>query len=331
MAMELRNIVTVKKIIETGSYQAAARDLNYAQSTITFQVKQLEDELGVKLFERHGSGMRLTSQGEELLPSFDRVLESVEQLRAASVQGSSPRGSLKISLPESLVTYKMQPVLAAFKKAASDVRLSLHVKNCYAIYDEVIEGSADLAIHYDVAEYPEGIVSHELGTYPLVLVGSPDLTDVERDFLTSGQRKRVCHIQNDPNALYLRIWNAYLAERDITLDPEMELWSIESVKRSVASGLGVAYLPRFCVEEELNSGELIEIPTAIKGGTMTAICVYDGRRWMSPAAELFIRILNEHFDKEASAGATSGARTETTAEAGADTAAEADPQARHSK
>ncbi len=57
--MELKYLYTVKKIIETGSYQSAAAALNYAQSTITFQVRQLENELSVKLFEKTAAGWSL--------------------------------------------------------------------------------------------------------------------------------------------------------------------------------------------------------------------------------------------------------------------------------
>lgn len=82
--VELKNILTVKKIAELGSYQQAAHELGYVQSTITFQVKQLENELGVKLFERKGSRMALTQTGQELLPYFDEVANSVSKLKAAA-------------------------------------------------------------------------------------------------------------------------------------------------------------------------------------------------------------------------------------------------------
>ena len=78
--MELKYLATVRKIIETGSYQKAAAALNYAQSTITFQVRQLEQEFGAQLFERSGGRMVLTQAGNELLPLIDKVLYSVDAL-----------------------------------------------------------------------------------------------------------------------------------------------------------------------------------------------------------------------------------------------------------
>ena len=78
--MELKSLYTVKKIIETGSYLGASKALSYAQYTITFQVKQLEAELDVQLFEKRGNKMALTQEGEQIMPLIDHVIASAEEL-----------------------------------------------------------------------------------------------------------------------------------------------------------------------------------------------------------------------------------------------------------
>lgn len=293
--MELKSLYTVEKILETGSYQKAALALNYAQSTITFQVKQLEDELSVKLFERKGNRMVLTQEGKELLPLIERVISASEELLYFNNSKDDIRGSLKVALPETLVTYKMQPVLKTFKERAPHVKLSLQVMNCFAIYDEMIKGNIDIAIHYDVGRYPDSITAKAIGTYPLVLVASPSLNDEERDFISSNQKKSVCHIQNDPNALYLKIFNQYLKKKNITLGTELELWSIESIKQSVMSNLGLAYLPRFTVEAELTQGLIHEIEMDQMEGELTAVYAYSKNKWQNPAMSLFLHILDDSF------------------------------------
>ncbi len=292
--MELKYLYTVKKIIETGSYQNAAAALNYAQSTITFQMKLLENELSVKLFEKNGGRMELTQAGKELLPVIDKILLSVDELLSCG-GGNSMRGSISVALPESLLTYKLQPVLKAFKEQAPDVKLSLRVMNCFAIYENMMNGEADVAIHYDVGKYPASYEIKTLGTYPLALVSSAELDEGVRDFITPNQRKPICHIQNDPNALSLKILHRYLRQKNIVLETELEVWSIEAIKRSVISNLGVALLPRFAVEEELSRGLLLEIPTEMEPAEMTAICAYSRGRWQSPAIKLFLQLLDEHF------------------------------------
>lgn len=297
--MELKYLHTVKKILETGSYQDAAVLLNYAPSTISFQIKQLEQELHTQLFEKKNGRMILTQTGRELLPLMEQVLDSVDRLLCWQERQDALRGSLNIALPESLLTYALQPVLKVFKERAPEARLSLRVMNCFAIREQLLSSDIDLAVHYHVGPYSSAVHTLPLREYPLVLVGPPALSPEERDFFTPNQRKRLCHIQNDRDALYLKILERYLREKNITLEGQLEVWSIESIKRSVASGLGVAYLPRFTVEEELRAGQLAELAAEVPNGSMTAVCVYDKGKWVSPVMELFLELLIEHFSPDA--------------------------------
>lgn len=288
--MELRSLYTVKKIIETGNYQKAAMALNYAQSTITFQIRQLENELGIRLFEKSGNRMFLSDEGKKILPLIEQVIASVDELLSFKATANLPGGSLRIALPETLAVYKMQPVLKAFKKAAPNVRLFLQVLNCYAIYDHLLNRDIDIAIHYDIKKYPQNIETIDLCTYPLVMVASPQIDDTLADLITPDQQKPITHIQNDPNALYLKILDKYLKEKSISLETGMEVWSVEAVKQSVISGLGIAYLPRFAAEQELHDGLLRECPMDANG-EMTALCAYHKNKINNPAIRLFLDIL----------------------------------------
>lgn len=296
--MELKNLYTIQKILETGSFQNAANALNYAQSTITFQVKQLENELGIRIFEKNGIKMELTEEGRVILPYIEQVIAAAEQLLACKNGGDPFGGTLRIGVPETLLTYQLQPVLQKFKELAPKTNLSIRVLNCYALREEMIVGQFDIVIHYDVGRYPKSISVEQGHTFPLTLVASPSLPQTEEDFVTSGQIKSVCHIQNDANALYLKKFHQYLKKKRIVLGTEMELWSIESVKRSVMSNLGVAYLPRFTVEEELAAGHLRELETDMEDSTFTAIYACHRQKWKSSAMQLFLELLRDFFEKK---------------------------------
>lgn len=291
--MELKSLYTVMKIVECGSYQQAAMALNYAQSTITFQIKQLENELGIKLFAKSGKRMVLTSEGEAALPLIKNIIDATEALITHTGKGL-PHGSLRIAMPETLATYKMQPVLTAFKEVAPNVKLSIQVMNCYAIYDALLNGSIDLAIHYDVKHYPQSITAFELGCYSLVMVASPFLDDSLTDLCISDRSLPVCHIRNDPNALYLKILDEYLKSKRISLESGIEVWSIEAVKKCVMSKLGIAYLPYFTVIDELSSGLLKKCKMDIEGN-MTAVCAYYKSREAEPSIKLFKELLEKEL------------------------------------
>lgn len=292
--MDLKYLKTVQTIQAAGSFQKAAALLNYAPSTVTFQVQQVEAQLGVRLFTKVGRQMVLTAAGTAAMPLIDQLLADEAALERFAQNADGPVGRLVVAVPETLLTYQLQGVLHDFKVQAPGVELVIRVLNCYDIYAQMADGQVDLAVHYDVRDYPASIHTEVYGEYELALVGSPTLTAQQQDFITPGQAKTVCGLMNDPHARYLELFNAYLAAKRIRLQPNMELWSIEAIRNSAISGLGVAFLPKFCVQAQLDAGELIEIPTEISTNTLTAVYAY---RQLSVAGTLFTQLLHESAQK----------------------------------
>ena len=97
-------------------------------------------------------------------------------------------------------------------------------------------------------------------------------------------------IINEPTCIFRQIFEQYLRERSILLDHTIELWSIETIKRLVLSDVGVTFLPRFSVEEELEQGTLAEIPTGLSETCITAVCGYHKNKWVSPLMQLFVEM-----------------------------------------
>lgn len=293
--MELKYLYTVKTILETGSFQNAARQLNYTQSTITFQMQQLEQELNVKIFEKIGRKMVLTQAGKEILPMIDTIIKSAEQISNYGKSTLELSGDLNVAIPESLLIYKLQPLLKAFKEQAPRVKLSLQALNCYVIRDKIVSGGADLGIHYDVGGSSASVMNKPLSVHDLVMIASPLLAEDQHDFVEQNQNKDVGMIINDPGSIFQQKFDQYLKDKNIRLDSMIEVGSIEATKRCVSSNLGVAYLPRFTVEEELRNQSLIELATELESDHITAVCSHHKNKWLSPSMALFISLLEEHL------------------------------------
>lgn len=293
--MEIKYMKTFKTILEMGSFQKAAERLNYAQSTVTLQIQSLEQELSVKLFDKIGRKMQLTQAGQELVPYIDAVLDAAQELENYGKNKDQLDGTLRVAVPETLLNYKLQPVLKEFREQAPNVRLSLDIPNCYVIQEQVKNGSVDLGIHYDIGGYGTQTTVDPLASYPLALIGSPELRKEDLDFIRQKQKKDICLLTVDKNSVYHKIFHEYLRESDIVLNGEMEIGSVEAVKRSAASNLGVAYLPRYAAETELEQGILRELPIRLKDPVITAVCVYHKKKWITPAMELFLQLLREYL------------------------------------
>ncbi|GFP76500.1 LysR family transcriptional regulator [Clostridium fungisolvens] len=301
--MDIRHFKTFKCIIEEGSFSNAALKIGYTQSTVTSQIQQLEQELSIKLFEKIGRNMVLTPLGKELISYTDELLETVKKIESIGKNDSIPRGELKIAIADSLMSYKLQNVLGLFKQKAPDVKISIVSLNCFVINDMLSKGEIDIGLLYDVGTHKESLTSVELTEFSLALVCSPLFNHDNVDFNNPNQVIDTSLVINEPNCIYRRIFENYLRENNITMNNTIELWSIEAIKNCVASNLGISFLPRFVVENELKNNRLKEIKTNCSDTKITAIYSYHKNKWVSPAMSLFMQLVRENFESNSCVGA----------------------------
>jgi len=290
--MDLRRFMTFKTVVEEGSFAKAAQKLYCTQSTVTFHIQQLEQELGVQLFEKIGRRMIVTPAGKKLLPEVHELTRVLQGIRQLAQQDADLTGDLRVVVGETLLAYKMPAVLQRFRAKAPQVRLFLQSMNCYAIRDALLSDAADLGIFYRVGK-DESLHMENLGEQSLVLVASPLCDNL--DFIEASQHIPTSFIINEPECIFRQIFESTLRERRITLENTIELWSIESIKKCVASNLGVSYLPRFSVEHELQSGILKEIPFSHDPHKITALYAHHIERTVSPAMRVFAECMHECF------------------------------------
>lgn len=289
--MDLKYLRTFRTIIDEGGFSKAAEKLNYTQSTITFQMNQLERDLSTILFEKIGRKMVLTKAGEHLIPYVDEILQSVDKLSFLDEHLSECQGDIQIGVGESLLCYKLPVILKEFHKQAPKARLFLRSMNCYDIRNELISGGLDLGVFYeDVGGFGSNLISKHLGDYPVVLVASPKIKSSYPDFVTPDRTIPIPLIINEPNCIFRQIFEQYCRDKSIILDHMIELWSIPTIKNLVKNDVGISFLPEFTVKEELSRGELEKIPTDISGTKITAICAHHKNKWISPLMQLFLNL-----------------------------------------
>lgn len=287
--MDFKYLYTFKTIVEEGSFIKAAAKLNYTQSTITFQMGQMEQELSTKLFEKIGRRMMLTKAGKQLVPYVNDVLTSVNKMRYFENDLAECQGDLQIGIAETQLCYKMPSILKDFHQQAPNARLFLRSMNCYDIRDELINGTLDIGVFYEnVSGYGSNLITIPMGTFPIILVASPETKNRYPDFITPDQKIPISFIINEPNSIFRQLFERYIREKSILLDHTIELWSIPTIKNLVKSSVGISFLPKFSVQEELDRGELVEIPTDLSNVQVSAVCGYHKNKWISPLMQAFI-------------------------------------------
>ncbi|MEU8621297.1 LysR family transcriptional regulator [Streptomyces sp. NPDC048623] len=254
--MELRLLVTFEKVAAMGSFTRAATELTYAQSSVTSQIRALESSLGVDLFERLGSRIRLTEAGERLLPYARQIIALADEARAAVTGGGEPAGTIAVGTMESLTSYRLTPLLELFHHRYPGVRLALRPTLGDATRQALRVGTYDLGLLMERETEHEGLESEVLTEEPLVLLASPRHPLAGRTGLTAAELAGAALVGTEPGCAYRDLFEAELRPYGPVFT---EYGTIEASKRGVAAGLGIALLPRIAVREELASGALVAL------------------------------------------------------------------------
>jgi DNA-binding transcriptional LysR family regulator len=285
------------------SFSEAAGRLGYVQSTVSAQIRGLEDDLGVRLIDRLGRSIALTGAGEVLLPYAERLLEIAAEARAATAQplarGAALSGTVSVSAPESLLTYRLPPVLTRFRKAHPGVTIQLHPTPVGRFRGEtrraVVNGTVDLAVVLDAALQRPGFGSEILLSEPISVVAPSDHP------LASAQQVAPSRLTNETVLLpeapesgceYRGQFERHLADEGISVDGALEFASIETVKQCVIAGMGLSVLPAVAVEADVRAGRLARLAWSEPFEVYTQV-VWNQRRSISPAQAAFLQTARE--------------------------------------
>ncbi|MER7949208.1 LysR family transcriptional regulator [Streptomyces sp. NPDC096079] len=271
--MELRLLATFEKVADVLSFTRAAAELGFAQSSVTAQIRSLESSLGVELFERLGSRIRLTDAGERLLPYARRMAELAEEARTAVAATAEPSGPIAVGTMESLTSYRLPPLLEYFHHRYPKVRLALRPTLGDETRQALRQGTYDVGFLMEPETEHEGLESEVLATEPLALVAAPDHPLAGRTELGTADLVGTPLVGTEPGCAYRDLFEAALPEPHF-----LEFGTIEASKRAVASGLGIALLPRVAVAEELAGGTLVPLPWEAPFTLFTQLAWRRGKR-----------------------------------------------------
>jgi DNA-binding transcriptional LysR family regulator len=294
--VELRELKTFQKVATLLSFNRAAEVLHYAQSTVSAQIKALEDELGVPLFDRLSKQIVLTDAGEKLL-QYSRRLLAIHDETFAELKGQNElRGSLTIRIPQSVGTYYLPPVLVKFQKSYPKVRFELKSCTVQPLAQELCAGTIDLAFLMTESVQSASLQTETLGFEELVLVTRPgDPLARKPSILLRDLQDRVLLFPST-DCDYAARFHRMLSEERIRPSTTFEFNSVEAVKQCAIAGLGITLLPSIAVRREIESGSLAALP--LDGPLEVAIVmIWHRDKWLSPTLDAFIESVKADFTR----------------------------------
>ena len=245
------------------SFTRAAEALFMTQPAVTFQIRQLEEQYGTRLFERRHGSISLTPAGEVVLSYAERILALSDELdtRLGEMTGEM-RGLLMLGASTMIAEFMLPSVLSEFNALYPQVRVRLIVANSESIAARVAEHSLDLGLIEAPTAMPE-LIADACCDDELVVICSPDYPLATLPRVGARALSDYEYVSREPGSGTREVSDAYFRAHHVAVEDlkmQMELGSPESLKRVVATGLGFAIVSRAVVEQEVQAGTLVAIP-----------------------------------------------------------------------
>ncbi len=287
--MEFQQLEMFAAAVEAGSVRGAAERVFRTASAVSIALRKLEEEMGAPLFDRsERHHYQLTDSGRLLYSYATRILE-MRKVATTAVKdlGRGQAGNLRIGTLESASLYLLPSLISTFNEAHPGVRTEVVCGNSERLITALGNRAIELALVADAPDEP-GLDRHLIMRDELVLITSPShrLANLQQ-VQVSDLAGEVLIVQGTKSILRERIVQAF-QESAIPFNVSVENIAIEAIKRMVAEGLGIGFVPLMCVQEEAARGTLTTIKLEGIGSDWNLWLVSRRDHSLSAAARAFI-------------------------------------------
>ncbi len=295
----LKAIETFVRIAQTGSLSKAAQELGMSRALASAHLKQLEDHLGVRLMNRTTRQLSLTEAGQEYLAFSQTTLAAFEDAeQAVSRARDEPRGTLKILASMAFANIHLAPVAADFSLTYPEIKISLILTDTTFSPFDLIDQGYDLAVWMHAIE-DMSIISTKLGDVRWPALASPQyLRETKRPEHPSDLVSYSCllHRSIAPDAT----WRFDGPDGQVAVKVAGPLLtnSVFALRAGALAGLGVTLLPTYFIEDDIRSGQLVEVFKDYDPPRRPIYVLYPHARYLPLKTRLFIDFLRAYVRRQ---------------------------------
>lgn len=289
--MEIRNLITFVRIAEVRNFSKTAEQLGYSQSAVTMQIKQLEAELQVQLFERIGKKAKLTQAGQRLLPYALDILSAAGKAESIAREPEQISGKLRIGTCESYVISVLPPVFMEMGERCPGVEISTHTAPVPDLIDMLRQNDIDILYFLDeklyfpewikVMEQPENIYFVSSSSSPLARMKKIPISRLVEEPLYLTEK----------GISYRYAMEQTLAAAGYELHPRLEVGNTDVITRFLLKNKGISFLPEYVVKDDVAEGRLAILDTECPRIVMWSQLAYHRNKYVTPKMKLFLEFM----------------------------------------
>ena len=286
--MDLRNLYTFMQVAELNSFTKAADKLGYSQPTISFQIKQLEQELQTPLFERIGHTVSITNKGKEVLQYAQRIYQLMEEMADISEKDTELHGSLRIGMADSLCLPIIVKNFSSFREKYPNISLSIMTASTADLFKLLERNEVDVICTMDQRVYntnykivsEEKMLAHLVCSHlhPLANKKSIKVDDIlDQPFLLT-----------EKGVSYRHILDEKLAKLDKEVSPVLEISNPDYICQLIEANMGISYLPDYVTQDAVKKGKVVQLKLNNFDAELWKLIVVHRDKWISPQLQVLI-------------------------------------------
>jgi DNA-binding transcriptional LysR family regulator len=292
--MEVRQLQIFRALAEELNFTRTAERVHTVQSNVTAQIKALEEELGAPLFDRLGRRVTLTDAGRRFQPFAEQALAAMEQGERAIC--NEPSGPLRISAPESILTYRLPVVLRNFRRKFPHVEISFRSHIETTLVSELETGKLDLVINMCDNPASPAHKSMRFHTERIFLLAEPGHPFAKRRTIKPSDLAGQQLLLTEAGCGYRAKLDKILATQNIRPGHITEFSSVEAIKQCVCAGMGLALLPAIVVARELRQNQFKALHWNGPSLDIGTHVLWHKDKWVSPAMTAFLELIKAQVE-----------------------------------
>ena len=279
--MDIKSLATFIQVAESNSFSKAAEILGYSQPTISFQIKQLESELSVLLFDRIGHTICLTENGKRLLSYAQQICRLAEDMAMENTQTDLFSGEVRLAMASSLCTPLVLEEFAKFHNDHPHISLKITTAGTNDLFSMLDHNEADIVCTLDNHIYNNSYVIYNEEQVGVHFVCSINHPLASKKALSLSDLKNEDFLLTEKGMSYRRFMDEAFAKISIEISPILEFGDADIICNLVSEGAGISFLPDYVTNNAVAEGKVKLLDIEDCNFDLWKQIIYHKNKWLS--------------------------------------------------
>lgn len=290
--MDLRSLTIFIQVAELSSFSKAAEKLGYSQPTISFQIKQLEQELGASLFDRIGHTINLTDAGKDALKYAQKICHLSQEMALSTQKRQEISGEVRLAMADSLCRPLFLGAFAEFRKKYPHISIQVTTGGTDEMFRQLDHNEVDIVCTLDHHIFDANYVIANEERIGVHFIVSAENELASMDCISIHTLLEQPFLLTEKGMSYRKILDEYLASQSMEIHPVLEIGNTNLLCELVKDNVGISFLPDFVTEKAVQEGSVVRLRVDDFDVTVWKQILYHRNKWISEAMVAVLEHLN---------------------------------------